>query len=139
MAAQDNRAKVLCVEDDYDQRRLLSFLLQRDGLNVRTAADGREGVSIALEWSPDLILMDLMMPVMDGFEATRALRANDETRATPILALTAFGEEPIRQRAQAVGMDGFMMKTILPAGLLDTLSQYLPSISRRPARAYLRA
>ena len=133
MAIQDIRAKVLCVEDDYDQRRLLSFLLQRDGLDVRTAADGREGVSIAREWSPDLILMDLMMPVMDGFEATLALRAYDGTRAIPILALTAYGEEPIRQKAQAVGMDGFMLKTILPAGLLETLSQYLPSLSRRPS------
>ena len=136
MAIQDTRAKVLCIEDDYDQRRLLSFLLQRDGLDVRTAADGREGVSIALEWSPDLILMDLMMPVMDGFEATQALRTYDGTRRIPILALTAFGEEPIRQKAKAVGMDGFMLKTILPAGLLETLSQYLPSISR-PAPAYV--
>ncbi len=135
MAILDTRPKVLCVEDDYDQRRLLFFLLQRDGLNVRTAADGREGVSIALEWSPDLILMDLMMPVMDGFEATQALRSYDGTRTTPILALTAFGEEPIRQRARAVGMDGFMLKTILPAGLLETLSQYLPSV-RRPAPVY---
>ena len=138
MAIQDTRAKVLCIEDDYDQRRLLSFLLQRDGLDVRTAADGREGVSIALEWSPDLILMDLMMPVMDGFEATQALRACDGTRATPILALTAYGEEPIRQRAQAVGMNGFMLKTILPAGLTEALKQYLPSFCR-PTPLYLGA
>ncbi len=139
MAIQDTRVKVLCIEDDYDQRRLLSFLLQRDGLEVRTAADGREGVSVAREWSPDLILMDLMMPVMDGFEATQALRADAATRRIPILALTAYGEEPIRQKAQAVGMDGFMLKTILPAGLLETLSQYLPSLNRGPAQAWLRA
>ena len=133
MTVQDTRAKVLCVEDDYDQRRLLSFLLQRDGFDVRTACDGREAVSIALEWSPDLILMDLMMPNMDGFEATQALRACDGTRATPILALTAYGDEPIRHKAQAVGMNGFMLKTILPAGLIETLKQYLPASDGRAA------
>ena len=130
MTNQGIRAKVLCVEDDYDERRLISFLLQRNGLDVRTACDGREGVAIALEWSPDLILMDLMMPVMDGFQATQALRAHPRTEHTPVLALTAYGEEAMRAKAQAVGMDGFILKTILPAGLIEVLIEYLPSFAK---------
>jgi CheY-like chemotaxis protein len=115
------------VDDDHDQRLLLSFLLERRGLDVRTAYDGAEGVAIAREWLPDLILMDLMMPGVDGFEATKQLRADPRTSHIPILALTAYGEEKMQAKAEAVGMDGFVLKTILPADLSDVLSEYLPS------------
>jgi CheY-like chemotaxis protein len=93
---------------------------------VRTACDGSEGVAIAQEWCPDLILMDLMMPGMDGFQVTEALRADPRTEHIPILALTAFGEEKMRDRARAVGMNGFVLKTVLPADLLETISEHLP-------------
>jgi len=128
MSNTDTRAKVLCVDDAHDQRMLLSFLLQRHGLEVRTADNGEEGVTIALEWIPDLILMDLMMPGMDGFRATEILRADPRTAHVPILALTAYGEEKMRTRAKAMGMNGFVLKTVLPADLLDTLREYLPSL-----------
>jgi CheY-like chemotaxis protein len=127
MSNTNIRAKILCVEDDHGQRLLLSFLLERQGFEVRTASDGEEGVAIALEWTPDLILMDLMMPGMDGFEATQALRADPRTADTPILALTAYGEEGMQIRAKEVGMDGFVLKTILPADLSDILREHLPS------------
>jgi CheY-like chemotaxis protein len=128
MSTTDSRAKILCVDDDHGQRLLLSFLLERQGLEVRTAGDGQEGVDIALEWGPDLILMDLMMPGMDGFQAAAALRADPRTVSIPILALTAYGEEKMQARAKAVGINGFVLKTILPADLLDTLREYLPSL-----------
>jgi CheY-like chemotaxis protein len=121
-----SRAKVLCVDDDHGQRLLLSFLLERQGLEVRTANDGKEGVAIAQTWLPDLILMDLMMPGMDGFEATQILRADARTTHIPILALTAFGEEKMQSKARAVGMNGFVLKTILPADLQDVLAEHLP-------------
>lgn len=128
MSNTDTRNKILCVDDDYDQRLLLSFLLERHGFDVRMACDGEEAVTVALEWAPDLILMDLMMPGMDGFQSTEALRADPRTAHTPILALTAYGEEQMRARAEAVGMNGFVLKTILPAGLLDAIREFLPSV-----------
>jgi CheY-like chemotaxis protein len=128
MPNSDARSKVLCVDDDHDQRLLLSFLLERQGLDVRTASDGNEGVATAKEWSPDLILMDLMMPGLDGFEATKMLRADPRTAHIPILALTAYGEEKMQARAKEVGMDGFVLKTILPADLSDVLREHLPSL-----------
>jgi len=128
MSNTDTRPKVLCVDDDHDQRLLLSFLLERQGLDVRIAADGDEGIAIAQEWLPDLILMDLMMPGVDGFEATKKLRADKRTAKIPILALTAYGEEKMQARARAVGMDGFVLKTILPADLSDVLREHLPTL-----------
>ncbi len=128
MSNTDTRPKVLCVDDDHDQRLLLSFLLERQGLDVRTACDGEEAVTVAQEWLPDLILMDLMMPGMDGFEATKRLRADERTVQIPILALTAYGEEKMQAKAEAVGMNGFVLKTILPADLSDVLREYLPSL-----------
>ncbi len=127
MPDTDTRSKVLCVDDDHDQRLLLSFLLERQGLDVRTASDGQEGVAIAQEWLPDLILMDLMMQGVDGFEATKILRADPHTADIPILALTAYGEEKMQAKAKEAGMDGFVLKTILPADLSDVLREHLPS------------
>jgi len=128
MSNTDTRPKVLCVDDDHDQRLLLSFLLERQGLDVRIACDGDEGIAIAQEWLPDLILMDLMMPGVDGFEATKRLRADKRTAKIPILALTAYGEEKMQAKAKAVGMDGFVLKTILPADLSDVLREHLPTL-----------
>jgi CheY-like chemotaxis protein len=127
MPDTDTRSKVLCVDDDHDQRLLLSFLLERQGLDVRTASDGQEGVAIAQEWLPDLILMDLMMQGVDGFEATKILRADPHTADIPILALTGYGEEKMQAKAKEAGMDGFVLKTILPADLSDVLREHLPS------------
>ncbi len=124
--SEDNiRAKVLCVDDDHGQRLLLSFLLERKGLEVKTASDGQEGVAIAQKWLPDLILMDLMMPGMDGFEATQLLRADPHTAHIPILALTAYGEEKMQIKAKAAGMDDMVLKTILPADLWEVLKKHL--------------
>lgn len=122
------KAKVLCVDDDHGQRLLLSFLLERQGLDVRTANSGEEGVAVAQEWIPDLILMDLMMPGMNGFQAAEILRADPRTANIPILALTAFGEEKMQAEAETAGINGFVLKTILPADLLDTLREYLPDL-----------
>lgn len=127
MSNTETGAKILCVDDDHGQRLLLSFLLERQGFEVRTAGDGAEGLAIAQEWVPDLILMDLMMPGVDGFQATEALRADPRTAHIPVLALTAYGEEKMQARAQSVGINGFVLKTILPADLLETLRKHLPS------------
>ena len=104
----DSSAKILCVDDDHGQRLLLSYLLERHGLDVRTATGGEEAVAIAQDWVPDLILMDLMMPGMDGFQAAEILRADPRTADIPILALTAYGEEKMQVKAKEIGINGFV-------------------------------
>jgi CheY-like chemotaxis protein len=128
MSGHNTKDKVLCVDDDHDQRMLISFLLERHGMDVRTANSGQQGIDIAREWMPDLILMDLMMPDMNGFQATETLRADPRTRDIPVLALTAYGEEQMRDKAKEVGINGFVLKTILPADLIETIREHLPSL-----------
>jgi CheY-like chemotaxis protein len=126
MSNDVTRAKILCIDDDHDQRMLISFLLERNGFDVQAAHSGQQGVETAQTWIPDLILMDLMMPGMNGFQAAEILRADPRTRHIPIVALTAYGEEKMRDRARQVGINDFVLKTILPADLLETIRQHLP-------------
>ena len=87
------------------QHTILSMILARFGFNAQTAANGREGVAIARQWLPDLILMDIMMPVMDGLLATAALRAGPQTRHIPILALNATTNELIEVKDKTARMN----------------------------------
>jgi two-component system cell cycle response regulator DivK len=103
-------ASILVAEDHPDSRDALSALLEAVGYHVHVAIDGRDAVQRALELRPDLVLMDIMMPVMDGLEATRSLRSHPEFDHTPILALTAM--EGARERALAAGCDDFVTKPI---------------------------
>lgn len=97
-------------EDNRDSRDALSALLEAVGYIVHVAVDGREAVARATAVRPDLILMDIMMPVMDGLEATRSLRGRPEFDRTPVLALTAM--EGARERAMEAGCDDFVTKPI---------------------------
>ena len=90
--------KILIVEDNEDNRDSLSRRLQRRGFEVVAAADGRAGVAMAQTEKPDLILMDMNMPEVDGWEATRQLKANEATRAVPVLAITAHALAGDRER-----------------------------------------
>ncbi|HEV2148954.1 MAG TPA: response regulator [Longimicrobiaceae bacterium] len=101
---------ILIAEDHEDSRDALRALLDAFGYRVEVAANGREAVETALASSPDLILMDIMMPELDGFEATRRLRANPEFRQIPIVALTAM--EGARERVMEAGCDDYVAKPI---------------------------
>lgn len=103
-------ASILVAEDHPDSRDALSSLLEAVGYDVHVAVDGRDAVARALEVRPDLVLMDMMMPVMDGLEATRSLRSHRDFDRIPILALTAM--EGARERALAAGCDDFVTKPI---------------------------
>jgi two-component system, cell cycle response regulator DivK len=104
------RPRILIAEDHADSREALRTLLEVHGFAVDTAPDGRQAVDQATAVQPDLIIMDIMMPRMDGFEATRQLRANPRFRQVPILALTAM--EGAREMVLAAGCDDYMSKPI---------------------------
>ncbi len=106
----------------------MRLVFEQQGFQVRTASDGHKGVEIALEWLPDLILMDLMMPVMDGFQAAEILRAEPRTRHIPIVGFSGASEASVQARMRAAGMNGFIPKSSSPVDLIKTLHVYLPSL-----------
>lgn len=103
---------VLVVEDDDDSRYLMRLELEQLGYLVIEAEDGVEGVEIALRDHPDIILMDLTLPEMDGLEATARIRADEEMREVPIIAVTAHQESDWREEAKASGFDAYVTKPI---------------------------
>jgi CheY-like chemotaxis protein len=119
--------RILLVEDNPDNRDMLSRRLIRRGFDVAFAEDGVQAVSKARDEAPDLILMDLSLPVMDGWEATRAIKADQATRAIPVIALTAHAAGPDRQRAIEAGCDDYDTKPVDLQRLLDKIQALLPS------------
>lgn len=107
-----NKPRVLIVEDNVDNYELVRFLLERAGYQVLSAANGIEGVVAAKREQPDLILMDLSMPELDGWNATVQLKADDVTCHIPVLALTAHTLPGDRKRAIEAGCDGYISKPI---------------------------
>jgi CheY-like chemotaxis protein len=116
---------ILLAEDFEDARELYRDYLEFSGFSVRTAANGREAIDEALSLLPDIILMDASMPVLDGWQATRELKANPATRHIPILALTAHAFDDARKEAKAVGCDGFVTKPCLPDDLVTQVRSIL--------------
>ncbi len=105
-------AKILLIEDNEMNRDMLSRRLERRGYQVVIAADGEQGVQLAQTEAPDLILMDMSLPVLDGWEATRQLKAAPETQSIPIIALTAHAMSDDREKALAVGCNDYDTKPI---------------------------
>ena len=118
-------AKILLVEDNEMNRDMLSRRLVRNGFEVVMAADGGEGVAMAASEQPDLILMDMSLPVMDGWEATRRVKADAATSAIPIIALTAHALVEDRDRARAAGCDDFDTKPVELPRLLEKINRLL--------------
>src|SRR4029077_15236125 len=118
-------AKILLVEDNEMNRDMLSRRLERRGYTVVLALDGEQGVSLARSEKPDLILMDMSLPVMDGWEATRQLKSTPETKGIPIIALTAHAMASDEQKAREAGCDDFDTKPIELARLLDKITARL--------------
>jgi two-component system cell cycle response regulator DivK len=104
--------RILLVEDNEMNRDMLSRRLERRGYEVIVAVDGEEGVARAKADAPDLVVMDLSLPGIDGWEATRQLKAADETRSIPVLALTAHAMAGDREKALAAGCDDFDTKPV---------------------------
>lgn len=118
-------AKILLVEDNEMNRDMLSRRLMRKGYQVIIALDGAEGVAKAQSEAPDLILMDMSLPVLGGWEATRRLKADPETHTIPIIALTAHAMAGDREQALAAGCDDYDSKPIEFQRLLDKIEAFL--------------
>jgi CheY-like chemotaxis protein len=119
-------AKILYVEDNDDNVYMLASRLRRRGFEVIVAPDGEQGVALARAETPALILMDLGLPVLDGWEATRRLKASPQTCGIPVIALSAHAMAGDRERAIAAGCDDFDTKPIEFARLLDKIRALLP-------------
>jgi CheY-like chemotaxis protein len=118
-------AKILLVEDNEMNRDMLSRRLTRKGYEVVIAVDGQQGVDLARSEAPDLILMDMSLPVLDGWEATRQLKAAPETQAMPVIALTAHAMAGDREKAMDAGCDDFDTKPIEFPRLLEKIETLL--------------
>jgi len=121
--------RILIVEDNELSRDMLSRRLEKRGYEVATAADGEEGIAKASADEPDLILMDLALPVLDGWEATRRIKAGDRTARIPVIGLSAHAMAEDAARARRVGCDDFDTK---PVELLRLLSKIEALLARRP-------
>ena len=117
--------KILYVEDNEDNVYMLSARLQRRGFEILVASDGAQGLTLARAESPALILLDMSLPVMDGWEAARQLKAAPETRAIPIIALTAHAMAGEREKALAAGCDDYDTKPVQFKRLLDKIQSLL--------------
>tara|TARA_Y100000746_G_scaffold227711_1_gene234731 strand:+ start:843 stop:1202 length:360 start_codon:yes stop_codon:yes gene_type:complete len=118
-------AKILIVEDNEMNRDMLSRRLERKGFSVVMAEDGQKGVEMSKSESPDLILMDLSLPVMDGWTATSTIKADTQTNSIPIIVLTAHAMAGDREKALDAGADEYDTKPIDFKRLLDKINQYI--------------
>ena len=117
--------KILLVEDDELNRDMLSRRLLRQGYDVLVAYDGARGVELTGTEQPDLVLMDMCLPLLDGWEATQRLKTNPETRSIPVIALTAHAMTADRERALAAGCDDYDTKPIELPRLLEKMERLL--------------
>ncbi len=118
-------SRILVVEDQEDLRAILRFTLEGAGFKVVEAANGAEGVAKAAAERPDLILMDIQMPVLDGYEATRSIKALPGMAATPIVAVSSFAMKGDEEKARTSGCDGYVTKPYSLAALLRLIRGYL--------------
>jgi two-component system, cell cycle response regulator DivK len=119
-------AKVLIIEDNAANMTLATFLLQWAGYSLLSATDAEAGLTLARNEQPDLILMDIQLPGMDGFQATLLLKRDETTRAIPVIALTALAMKGDEERIRAAGFDGYIAKPMRYHEFLATIAAKLP-------------
>ena len=129
MATREQR--VLVVDDDREIRGIVAGALRRDGYTVVEAGDGPEALDVALRLVPDLVLLDMTLPGMDGVEVARQLKATPLLAAIPVVALSALTQETVQQRALAAGCTRYLTKPCPPAALRDAIAQTLAALPAR--------
>ena len=132
--SKSERPCVLVVDDYPDAREMYSEYLQYSGFDVIEAGNGMEALQQAVDRSPDIILMDLSLPVMDGWEATRRLKADRRTAQIPVVALTGHALAGISEGAKRAGCDAFVTKPCLPEDLVKEIRRVLGSLSDATSR-----
>jgi two-component system cell cycle response regulator DivK len=118
--------RILVVEDQEDNRQILRDLLSSFGYEMMEAWDGESGVKTAKEQRPDLILMDIQLPLMDGYEATRRIKADPELKNIPIIVVTSYALSGDDGKARAAGCDAYVTKPYSPRQLLARIREFLP-------------
>jgi two-component system, cell cycle response regulator DivK len=121
------KATILLIEDNEKNAYLVTFILEKYGYQVIQARDGKSGISLALRNKPDLILLDIQLPVMDGYAVARELTKNEALHAVPIVAVTSYAMFGDRERILAAGCSGYVEKPINPATFMAEIEQYLPA------------
>ncbi len=119
------KGRILVVEDNMDTYKLVHFILQKNGFETFLAVNGRDGVTAAQKQKPDLIIMDLSMPEMDGWTATSILKGDNETSSIPLIALTAHALPGDRQRAMDAGCDEYITKPMDLEDLVEAVQYWL--------------
>jgi two-component system cell cycle response regulator DivK len=117
--------RILVVEDDADNRRIVVKVLTLEGYKILEAMDGQSAIETARGEHPDLIIMDLAMPGLDGWEASRRLKADSRTADIPIIALTAFAMRGDEERAREAGCDGYLAKPCRPHTIREVVRRFL--------------
>jgi DNA-binding response OmpR family regulator len=114
-----SRGKVLVVDDEEYIQHILNFSFGAEGYEVVTAADGEEGIKKAQDEKPDIIVLDIMMPTMDGYEACKRLKSDPKTKAIPVILLTAKGRDVDRRLGSEAGADDYVVKPFSPGRLIE--------------------
>jgi two-component system, cell cycle response regulator DivK len=117
--------RILVVEDQEDNRQIIRDLLSATDYQITEAENGEEALAAVAKQRPDLILMDIQMPIMDGYEATRRIKANPELRSVPIIAVTSYALSGDEQKAREAGCDDYVPKPYSPRQLLAKIRDHL--------------
>jgi two-component system cell cycle response regulator DivK len=118
--------RILAIEDHEENRRILRLLLQSAGFEMIEALTGEDGVAMAEKERPDLILMDIQLPGLDGYEATRRIKADPALTAIPIIVVTSYALSGDEDKARAAGCDAYVAKPYSPRALLAKIKEYVP-------------
>ncbi len=121
------KARILIIEDNEQNLYMETFLLEQQGYEVVQARDGREGLELAGRLNPALIVLDIQLPSMDGYEIARRLKGQPETRDIPIVAVTSYAMPKDRERILANGCEGYIEKPIDPDTFVSEIERYLPT------------
>jgi two-component system, cell cycle response regulator DivK len=121
------KKKILIIEDNEQNLYLVSFILEKHGYEVFAARDGQEGISRAVCIKPDIILLDIQLPVMDGYAVARRLRTNPDLAQIPIIAVTSYAMTGDREKTIEAGCNGYIEKPINPDTFLQQVEQHLSS------------
>lgn len=119
--------RILVVEDQADNRQIIRDMLSALDYELTEAENGAEALAAVAKQKPDLILMDIQLPIMDGYEATRRIKADPALNSIPIIAVTSYALSSDEEKARAAGCDDFVPKPYSPRQLLAKIRQYLPS------------
>lgn len=120
------KTTILVIEDNEKNLYLVTFILQKCDYRVIQARDGKSGIALAREAKPDLILLDIQLPVMDGYAVAQEMRKDNELRSIPIVAVTSYAMLGDRERVLAAGCVGYIEKPINPATFVTEIEKYLP-------------